>query len=81
VSGREPLPPGTAESQNRFDSLAPGAVCLCLVEQAVLLRHSPQHDVDIGRVSVTLALAKKDRDRIVHHTAAEALKDREDDED
>jgi hypothetical protein len=37
--------------------------------------------VDIGRVSVTLALAKKDRDRIVRHTAAEALKDREDDED
>jgi hypothetical protein len=38
-------------------------------------------DMDDRRVSVTLALAKKDRDRIVRHTASEALKDREDDED
>jgi HEAT repeat protein len=38
-------------------------------------------DMDDRRVNVTLALAKKDRDRIVRHTAGEALKDREDDED
>jgi len=37
--------------------------------------------MDDRRVNVTLALAKKDRDHIVRHTAAEALKDREDDED
>jgi hypothetical protein len=37
--------------------------------------------MDDRRVSVTLALAKKDQDRLVRHTAAEALKDREDDGD
>jgi HEAT repeat protein len=38
-------------------------------------------EMDDRRVNVTLALARKDRDRIVRHMAAEALKDREDDED
>jgi HEAT repeat protein len=38
-------------------------------------------ELDDSRVNDVLTLARKDRDQIVRHKAAEALHDREDDDD